>query len=370
MAQPIKLTREELYRKIWEKPTTKVAAELGISDVGLAKICRKMNVPKPPLGYWRRVETGAVIKPTSLPEATEATVEFVHLYLPADGSDKISSEIQEMIDQEALPENQIKIAEGFDNAHPLVKKTKQFFDNAEIDLREPVSPPSGKGYLKVDVSPTQIGRALLIMDALLKAAEKRNYEVTVSADHWGEETRIVKEGEEVRISLYENSRKVQQEPTPGEKKKPPYLLNIEPVYEWGGKLTVKINTRWLSYQKWTDRKNEPLENRLNDVFSGIVVMLESLVSEKRKKEEEERRRQEIIRRREEERQKREQLEANANKWRKSQDIHEFLNAYEARLIKEKGEILPDSSEAVWLAWARKYAESIDPLNEIFPDTRK
>jgi hypothetical protein len=100
MAQQVKLTREELYRKIWEKPTTKVAAEFGISDVGLGNICRKMDVPKPPLGYWRRIETGAKVEQTPLPKATDETTEFVFLYVPTvNGSDKVNQEIQAMIDR-------------------------------------------------------------------------------------------------------------------------------------------------------------------------------------------------------------------------------------------------------------------------------
>lgn len=369
MAQKIELTREELYRKIWGKPTVKVASEFGISDVGISKICRKMNVPKPPPGYWRRVETGANVEPTSLPAATDATVKSVHLYVPSeDGSNKIDSEIQAMIDREELPENQIRIAAELENAHPLVKKTKRFFDEADANSLEPISPPREKGYLSVSVSPTQAQRALLIMDALLKAAEKRGYNATVSSNHWGEESRIVKEGEDICISLYEHSQKIQRELTPEEKKKPPYLLNITTEYQSSGKLTVKVNHLW-SYQKWSDRKNEPLETRLNDVIAGVVALLEGLVAEKRRKEEEERRRQEAARQREEENRRREQLETNARKWRDCQDVLNYLDAYEARLIKEKGTIAPDSRDAEWLRWARDYAESLDPLNKLFSNVK-
>ena len=366
MTQQIKLTREELYRKIWEKPTTKVAAEFGISDVGLAKICRKMDVPKPPLGYWRRIETGAKIEPASLPKTTTETTEFVFLYVDVlDGSDKFHQEIQAMIDREDLPENQIKIADDLENAHPLVKKTKQFYAQADADSDTLISPPSQKGYLNVSVSPAQVNRAFFIMDAILKAAEKRGYEAVVSSNSWGEETRIIKEGEEITVSLYESVRKVRKELTPEQKKKPPYLLNIPEEYQSEGKLTLKINQRWSAYQKWSDRKNEPLENRLNDVLAGIVAMLESLVFEKRKKEAEERRRQELIRRREEEKRKREQLESDVDGWSKSEQMRDYLEAYEARLIKEKGAVVPGSPEADWLEWAREYAADLDPLNKIF-----
>ena len=43
-------TRTELYDLLWSEPTTKVAIRLGISDVGLAKCCKQMNIPKPPSG--------------------------------------------------------------------------------------------------------------------------------------------------------------------------------------------------------------------------------------------------------------------------------------------------------------------------------
>jgi DNA-binding Lrp family transcriptional regulator len=42
------LTREELFLLVWERPTREVARELGISDVALAKRCKKLQVPKPP----------------------------------------------------------------------------------------------------------------------------------------------------------------------------------------------------------------------------------------------------------------------------------------------------------------------------------
>ena len=44
-AQPKERSREELYELVWSKPMTAVAAELGVSDVALAKRCRKLFVP-------------------------------------------------------------------------------------------------------------------------------------------------------------------------------------------------------------------------------------------------------------------------------------------------------------------------------------
>jgi len=41
-------SREELFALVWERPSTEVAHELEISDVALGKLCRRLQVPKPP----------------------------------------------------------------------------------------------------------------------------------------------------------------------------------------------------------------------------------------------------------------------------------------------------------------------------------
>ena len=67
------INRKELYKKVWEMPITQLSKEYGLSDVGLAKICKKHNVPRPPRGYWaRKVQTPLrnIAKNTGLNEAT------------------------------------------------------------------------------------------------------------------------------------------------------------------------------------------------------------------------------------------------------------------------------------------------------------
>ena len=73
MAESIVLTREELYRRVWSTPATKLAKEFGISDVALGKICRRLDVPKPYPGYWAKVGAGASLKPPPLRSANEGT---------------------------------------------------------------------------------------------------------------------------------------------------------------------------------------------------------------------------------------------------------------------------------------------------------
>lgn len=53
-----KMSREELFTLVWEKPTQEAAKELGVSDVAIAKLCARLQVPKPPRGYWARIRSG------------------------------------------------------------------------------------------------------------------------------------------------------------------------------------------------------------------------------------------------------------------------------------------------------------------------
>src|SRR5271156_3975811 len=65
----IRLTRAELYEKVWSTPMRTLAEEFNLSDVGLAKICRKHDIPLPPVGYWRQKETGRELTPPPLHSA-------------------------------------------------------------------------------------------------------------------------------------------------------------------------------------------------------------------------------------------------------------------------------------------------------------
>ena len=50
MPEETRLTREELYDKVWTEPVRTVARQFGISDVGLAKDCKRLKIPLPGRG--------------------------------------------------------------------------------------------------------------------------------------------------------------------------------------------------------------------------------------------------------------------------------------------------------------------------------
>lgn len=46
--------KEVLEKLIWEKPTTHIAKEYGVSDNTVGNWCKKYNIAKPPRGYWSK----------------------------------------------------------------------------------------------------------------------------------------------------------------------------------------------------------------------------------------------------------------------------------------------------------------------------
>jgi hypothetical protein len=52
------LTREQLYDLVWSAPMQRLVKQIGISDVAIAKHCRKLGVPVPERGYWNKLQAG------------------------------------------------------------------------------------------------------------------------------------------------------------------------------------------------------------------------------------------------------------------------------------------------------------------------
>lgn len=59
--------REVLYQKIWSIPVTEMAKKYAVSDVMIHKICRSMDIPTPPSGYWAKRRAGQEVEIPPLP---------------------------------------------------------------------------------------------------------------------------------------------------------------------------------------------------------------------------------------------------------------------------------------------------------------
>jgi len=70
MADAITFEREALYAEVWTDAVSTVSKRYGLSDNGLRKICKKLGVPLPPLGYWAKLRAGQKVKKLPLPRHT------------------------------------------------------------------------------------------------------------------------------------------------------------------------------------------------------------------------------------------------------------------------------------------------------------
>lgn len=61
------ITRVELERLVWTKPTVLLAKELGVSDVAIAKRCKSLGISKPKPGFWAKVNAGLIPHPNGKP---------------------------------------------------------------------------------------------------------------------------------------------------------------------------------------------------------------------------------------------------------------------------------------------------------------
>ncbi|MEG0681241.1 MAG: hypothetical protein RR581_06395 [Eubacterium sp.] len=68
-----KYDRETLYSEVWEKPVTEVSRKYGVSDVAIHNICKSLNVPVPPRGYWAKLRANKKVKKTELPKQSKWT---------------------------------------------------------------------------------------------------------------------------------------------------------------------------------------------------------------------------------------------------------------------------------------------------------
>ena len=118
-------TREELYELVWSRPMIELAKEFGLSDNGLRKKCKKLNIPLPPQGYWLRGQHDKLEhRPPLPPFQGKATIEFATNKEPKPAAPEEAQEVKTQIEFERLEENHIKVPSKLLN--PLSLLVQQF----------------------------------------------------------------------------------------------------------------------------------------------------------------------------------------------------------------------------------------------------
>ncbi|MBZ5700405.1 MAG: RWP-RK domain-containing protein [Acidobacteriia bacterium] len=367
MSQTRTLTRNDLYERVWSTPMRKLASEFGVSDVGLAKICRKNGIPLPGMGYWRLVETGHAPERKSLPAIQPGESEAIAIT----AREPKPYDLPRKADLGLVPK--VEVRDDREITHPLVVRTKRVFQPTSKDDRGAVVPKVVKAP-HIRVSAGALQRALCILDALFCAVERQGYSMSweTSPDA---KLKILVDGEEISFGIMELFSRKPHAPTPDEiarRKKNLYVYAPNWDYVPTGELRLSIEH--LPYElrhirsSWSDGKTRRGENCLGELVAILPHVAKALKLIREENERERLRREEERKQAEEERRRQEEYD------RKAKAVGEFLRRWKeskafrdlAAAIEEKAESSPvrDGQKQEILAiaqWIAQHADNMNPL---------
>jgi hypothetical protein len=341
------------YAEVWAEPMTKVSKRYEISDVALAKVCKRLDIPVPARGYWARTSHGQRPKQQPLPRRSKDVPQQVEVH-PI-----LSTQWKKKVKPVSTENDKNLVQEALTNPHRLTVKLQKCLAKRK---------PNSYGRLgadaddiDVDVAPASVPRLLRIVDAFIKAAETRGFTFGLQDPQRDRGLSILIDGQAVRFSLSEGSRRTTPPPPKGPDRFSYTYRTVE--YAPTGKLTFKI----LEYlgrgvqPTWSDRVRNPLEDRLAEIIHALVqasVELRELAAERARKAE-------LARQRERERHEAEiqhkKFTQDLADWSSAEAIRRFVGKVEKELENQPSK-RTDYAER-WLAWAKDHATGLDPLSQ-------
>jgi hypothetical protein len=309
------LTRRAMYDLVWSRPMTKVAADLGISDVALKKICDKHRVPTPPRGYWAKQDAG---KPTKQIQF-HSTADPQHEHIVIHGSrNNLGPEVREILEQErerrktkpkATSPAEAAPTVPLQDVHAAIFATAKALRKVKPGTDEVIG-ASGHGCCGIEVGAASLERTIAVLDSIARALDARGLKV----EPIGNCMRVALPPDSLTFSLVERIEKRNHVPTMEELAKEEQLrkkqernarlgiwsFNRErayPEFDFGraGELSIQIKDEYVGglRRNWADGKRQTLESLVDDIASGIPAYL---AGAKARREEHERRQREWERR--------------------------------------------------------------------------
>jgi hypothetical protein len=391
----VEYTREQLYEAIWSKPCMKLAAELGISDVGLAKTCRRMGIPRPPRGYWARIEAGEKLRREALRQA-----------MP--GQDKLAVfQIQQNIARrQELSANHIQSAlhdcrceavelpaEGSE-FHPIAEQHRKAIEKAKPDERGFVR-VEGKNLFHCAISVALAPRLVRALHAVLGELEDREFDFKPGSNEF-DGLKIIRDEHETSLHWSEEMLEWEREPTEADKRKPSWTWQLKETKP-AGKLNVEVKAYGAKgKRRWTEDEGRTLEEVLGVVVEKIEAIFRgyedqrlreaawakqrqeqakreaeqrAIKAEQEAQEEKARKERERIHRHEKKleeiaTQRRDNLASAAQDWIEIQGILAYIHFCEERWRREGNGTLT-KGQTSWLSWARQTVEKLGTKS--YPD---
>ena len=364
MSNEVKIIiRKQLYDKVWSTPMTAIAREFGLSDTGMAKLCRRHDIPRPPRGYWAKVEHGQKPRRSKLPNPEQDAAVEIH----ETEKNRLDPEIRTQVDVLREQLGPVPVRDNLRGAHRLVSEMRWYLDGCKVDDYG-LYRMSSAAPLDLKVSKSGMPRALRIMDALLKAAEKQGWEVRQGPV-------FVVLGMEIRLALSEGL-EYKPDAFSRENGDHHYL-----GYYWlrnripSGELTLTIDKDSYRRRKVKEGYSKDLEERLPKAMKLIVEIAGRKKQADLEHQEWNRQWEELDRRREEararnvalkkeilaEQAKVDGLVAEMRLWRQSHDLLAYVEARTRQHLVQRNSDGMDEDFARWHRWAMDQAARMDPL---------
>ena len=357
------INRKQLYDKAWSTPMTAIAKEFGLSDVGMAKLCRRHEIPRPPRGYWAKVEHGQKPRRAKLPNPEQDATVKIH----ETEKNRLDPEIQDQVDALLEQLGPVPVRDNLRGAHRLIAEMRRYLDGCKVDDYG-LYRMAGDAPLDLKVSKSELPRALRIMDALLKAAEKQRWEVRSGPV-------FVVLGQEIRLALSEG---LKYKPDAFSKENGDHRYR---GYYWlknripSGEFTLTIDKDACRKRKVKGGYAKDLEERLPKAMELVVEAAGLNKQSELERQEWNRQWEERERRREEararnvalkkeilaEQAKVDGLVAEAGLWRQSHDLRAYVETKTRRHLAERNANAMDEDFGRWRRWALDQAARMDPL---------
>ncbi|MFJ5296844.1 hypothetical protein ACIQAL_09995 [Pseudomonas sp. NPDC088368] len=354
--------RAKLLDEVWTEAVTIVAPRYQLSDVGLKKLCGRLQIPTPPRGYWARLKAGKSVPPR--PKLREYVGHPMNLFRTTAPHTvvepkPIDERLVPLLAFERAPGNQIIVPEHVKRWHPMTSAARLALKKPVIDTRG--QPSTRAPALNICVSPALQDRALKLMDAVLKALETRGCRV----EQGKQQVDILIMGRIYHLRAFEPCKRSPYVPTPKQledKARGRWSYWPNWTYQPTGQLHLLVNEGYAG--KVIDSPNKPVEMQLNTLLEQIMTnAVEALVNAEQQAIVNEKRRQlreaavERQRIQNDERKRLATLESDAQNWRRAQAIRDYLDALERSSIS-----VPKATDRTdYVQWARAKADWLDPL---------
>lgn len=355
------LSRERLHKLVWETPGTRLAASFRISDVALAKACRRLDVPRPPPGWWAKKAAGHKVKVAPLPKPGPATPDRIRITPTAE----TAQVLREKITSEAERHGTIAVPERLTRPHPLIAGWLRDRRERQRQARRESEPWRRSLYSAPDWTATE-RRRHRVLHVLFRTLEREGADIR--QDDRGRLTATL-QGEAIAFELREKLRQVTRQLTAEEKRWETWNRSgVRKELQPTGFLqfTISAWTEESVRKNWLESDSRPIDGMLPQIVATFLVLAPTLAERSRQREEASRRWEEERRRAEEERQRQREDDNRwrrflemAGAWKQSALARDFAASLKAGRNRPDVPI-GDRDLGEWIEWAEQRAAAMDP----------